>query len=265
MAIGAVIVDPPRTRGTRAGLAVIAVLALAFAAAAWLAVTEDGFMPVTQVKVSGEFRNLRRADLHAAIAAHVTGGFFTVDVAAVRQAAERLPWIESASVRRVWPDTLVVSVIERRAVARWNDGALLDENGSVFRPESDNLPAGLPELIGPEGNAALVLARWRDLEAVLAPLRQHVQQLTQDERRAWTARLDNGVELALGRADVAERLRRYVVAYPLALAPRARELAAVDLRYTNGFAARWAAGLGAHVPQRSGTAASGERARQRGA
>lgn len=242
MAIGAVIDERPRTRGARVWITTFVAIALTFAAVAWIAMTDSGFMPVTQVKVNGEFKNLRRADLHAAIAAHVTGGFFTVDVAAVQQAAQALPWVASASVRRVWPDTLIVSVNEHRAVARWRDGALINERGILFRPDPDNVPAGLPEMAGPEGNEAVVLARWRELEAELAPLGQRIQRLVQDERRAWSARLDNGSELWLGRADVAERLRRYVAAYPVALAPRAQELVAVDLRYTNGFAARFRSG-----------------------
>lgn len=219
------------------GLALIAIPALW-----WLLDTlaDPRFMPVTAVRVDGEFRHQTRAQLHAEISGYATGGFFSVDADAVRRAALRLPWVASASVRRVWPDTLQVVVTEHKPVAHWGANALLNEQGAVFTPAVESFPPGLPLLLGPPGLETMVIERMARINTALQPLRQHVQRLALDERRAWSVTLNNGVELLLGREDIDARVQRYVAAYPSALELRVTQLTAVDLRYTNGFAARWA-------------------------
>lgn len=246
MSIGATLDDRPmfskaqRARRMRAlftfGVAVLTVL---LGVGLVSAVRDPGFMPVTNVRVEGEFRQLTRAALHAAIAPIVAGGFFSVDIDAVRRAALHSPWVATASVRRVWPDGLVVTVTEHHAVARWGAATVLNERGDVFAPDAATIPAGLAQLLGPDGTEPVVLEHWKTMEALLNSIGQRAQRVVMDERRAWTVQLNTGVELWLGRDDVVERVRRYVGAYGNALAAGAPDLVAVDLRYTNGFAARW--------------------------
>lgn len=218
-------------------------IVLLMAAALWWwfdTLSDARFMPVKAVRVEGEFKHQTRAQVHAAISGYAAGGFFSVDVDAMRRAALGLPWVASAAVRRVWPDTLQVTVREHQPRARWGAHALLNEQGVVFTPSADAFPPGLPLLEGPPGFEATVLARMAKFNSALQPLRQQVQRLTLDERRAWSMTLSNGVEVLLGREEIDARLQRYIIAYPSVLALRATQLTTVDLRYTNGFAARWA-------------------------
>jgi cell division protein FtsQ len=56
-------------------------------------------------------------------------------------------------------------------------------------------------------------------------------------------RLDNGLQLGLGRQHTARRLLRFVRVYPRALEPRLEAIDSIDLRYTNGLAVRWRDGF----------------------
>jgi cell division protein FtsQ len=87
-------------------------------------VRDPNNMPLRSVQVEGEFRKLSAEHLQHAVANAVRGGFFTVNVDAVRRAAESLPWVASARVRRVWPDALQLHVVEQRAAARWGEAGL---------------------------------------------------------------------------------------------------------------------------------------------
>lgn len=221
------------------------VIVLVAAAALWWlfkVVSDPRFMPVTTIRVEGVLKHLPQAQLRADIAAVAAGGFFSVDVDDVQRAAQHSAWIASASVRRLWPDALQVTVTEHKPIARWGESALLSERGVVFVPPLDSFPPGLPLLIGPPGQAVTVAQRWAMINQALLPLRQSAQRVTLDERRAWTVLLNNGVELLLGREgreDMDLRMRRYVDAYAVALAAHVTRIAALDLRYTNGFAVRW--------------------------
>ncbi len=203
----------------------------------WLA--DPYRFPLTVVEVKGDFRQLMRDDLQAAIAAYVEDGFFTIDVTAIRRAAEQLPWVYKASVRRIWPETLRVHVEEQRPVAHWQEGGYLNAQGEAFFPQHKHAALELPWLSGPQGQERKVLAHYGQVVEALAPLGLQVQQLALDERRAWSVWLDDDVQLRLGRAEPWQRLQRFVRAYPGVFDGRLAELKRVDLRYSNGFSVLW--------------------------
>jgi cell division protein FtsQ len=154
-------------------------------------------------------------------------------------------------VRRVWPDTLEVTLEEHVPLARWGALALIDTLGERFSGKTDQ---ALPVLFGPRGTEPELAQRYLRFARAVAPLGAKLERLVLSERRAWQLTLDNGLQIMLGRdADGAEaRLARFVEVHGATVgrsAPeRGRELTGsrgyVDLRYPNGFALR--------VPEASG-------------
>jgi cell division protein FtsQ len=195
--------------------------------------------PLSVVKVTGDFRFLQKQQLQAAVAPHAQGGFFTVDVAAVRSAAEALPWVYKASVQRIWPATLHLRVEEQQPIAHWGEQGFLNRYGEPFFPEQAGVVRELPWLAGPEGQERRVLENYQRIAKRLARIGVRSARLELDNRRAWHLQLASGVQLELGRADAWKRLQRFVTAYPSVFAGRLAELQRVDLRYSNGFSVYW--------------------------
>ncbi len=108
-----------------------------------------GFV-VERVDVVGEGR-MREEDVRAALGVKAGDFLFDMDVKAAQARIESLSWVERAIVRRLWPDRIVVQIIERRPFALWqNDGVvqLVDKDGAVIS-EADPLQfASLPLVIG---------------------------------------------------------------------------------------------------------------------
>ncbi|MGB5261221.1 MAG: cell division protein FtsQ/DivIB [Gammaproteobacteria bacterium] len=225
-------------RRSWSGLLLLGMLGLTSAAGMrWL--SDPYRFPLDVVEVKGEFRHLQKVNLQAAVAPHTTGGFFTVDVDSVRAAAEELPWVHHAKVRRIWPASLRVHIFEQRPVVGWNGDSYLNDAGEVFTPRSGQMLTGLPQLAGPDGQAARVLQRYREASRTLQALNVEVTHLAMDRRRAWSLQLDNGVQLKLGRARPWDRLQRFVRAYPDVFDGRLADLKSVDMRYSNGFSVYW--------------------------
>jgi cell division protein FtsQ len=220
------------------GLLLVAVLAATvFTGKQWL--SDPYRFPLNVVEVKGDFRYLGKQQLQAAIAPYATGGFFTVEVAAIRAAAEELPWVHKASVKRVWPETLRLHIEEQQPVARWGEQGFLNKRGEPFVPQQANVSLVLPSLAGPDGHELKVLENFRRVSETLAPLGVKVTRMELDNRRAWHLQLDDAVLLELGRADGWQRLQRFVRAWPVVFAGRLDALQRVDLRYSNGFSVYW--------------------------
>src|SRR5687767_11461147 len=200
----------------------------------WL-LTPERF-PLVRVEIVGALKNTSPAQIEAAIP-RASGNFFALDLAEVRAGVERLPWVRSVAVRRVWPATLEVSVEEHVALARWGDDALVNTHGERFMARTKE---PLPLFMGPGGTAAEVTRRYHRFAEILAPLGTGVERVVLTQRHAWQLRLGNGLHLMLGRdADTAEaRLVEFIKAYPSTVARVGRKHEYVDLRYPNGFAVR---------------------------
>lgn len=229
--------------------ALVAAIAAALAFAAWYyrdafpSWPEQGFAPVQRVLVEGPFDRVQPIEVEEAVLPHLTGGFFTVDLGAIRDAAEALPWVARAQVVREWPDRVRIVVTEQRAAWRWGGTGLLNERAELFVTGVADAPATLPRLDGPAGAEAQLAAQYLALDAKLANCAMRVAEVELDARRALRLTLDGGIVVHLGRSAVEARTDRICGVVVGALAARLASVAYVDMRYTNGFAVGWRDGV----------------------
>jgi cell division protein FtsQ len=196
--------------------------------------------PVTAVAVEGRFQRVSPLEVEQAVRERLHGtGLVSADLAGVQRALEELPWVDKASVARVWPTGLKVSLSEQVAAARWGANGLLNARGELFISEARFVPVELPRLSGPPGTESLVAQRYLAVQGRLAEGGLRLAALRLDARGAWEIDLDNGVRVRLGRRDVDERFERFAAAALRLVTQRGAEIAYVDMRYSNGFATGW--------------------------
>lgn len=231
--------NPASAGGGTTLRALAGVLVVALLLAGAIGGVRSTHWPITVVRIDGELARTGPEPVERIVSRHTAGaGFFRLDLDALRTDLEALPWLRAASLRRIWPDTLHVVIDEHTPAARWNDTALVSDEGTVIHPPE--LPeTGLPVLAGPEGQGGEMLQRLRAIDHRLRPLGLAVHGLFQDARRAWRIELDNGIVLRLGRGDVDARIERFMAVWPAVLVRQSERIEAVDLRYPNGFAVAW--------------------------
>lgn len=222
-------------------------VALLLAAACWWALRHPVFA-LGGISVQGEVTHNSAATLRANVAPQLSGNFFTVDLAATQRAFESVPWVRRAVVRREFPNRLRVALQEHKAVAFWGeDGGsrMVNSFGEVFEANAGDVEhEGLPHLAGPDGQSAQVLAMYRSLAPLFAPLDLAVEQLQLTGRGSWRLSLDSDAVLELGGGDAGEvlpRVQRFVQTLTQVVSRYGRRpdaLLAADLRYGDGYAVR---------------------------
>ena len=219
-------------------------LLLAWAAA--MALQRLPVFPLRQLVVATPLDQVSRTQIEYTARSVVAGNFFTVNLDTAQAAFERMPWVRTATVRRLWPDGIELNLEEHRAVALWTpqDGEprLVSTRGEVFAASSRD---PLPVFNGPEGSAARVLARYEEFRDSLNAIGRKPVAVQLSAREAWQVRLDDGVLLELGRDQprhpLTERLGRFTSHYTAvsgAVRSRLQTVGVVDMRYPNGFALR---------------------------
>lgn len=179
----------------------------------------------------------------------IRGNFFTANLDAVRAAFESVPWVRRATVRREWPNKLIVAIEEHEPLGTWGeDGRLLSVKGDLFIANLAEAEehGELSEFEGPDGSEKEVVTRFQDLHRWFAPIQLAPNALRLSSRYAWTVRLNNGMTVELGReqnpATLKARVDRLVGIYPQLIARLQDRIESVDMRYPNGLALK-ASGL----------------------
>ena len=196
-------------------------------------------LPVNKIRVHGAFVNVDETMLHSAVSGVVAGGYFNVDVERVREVVEELPWVNEASVRRVWPDTLSVSVLEQKPIAIFKQKGLMNAKGEIFKPTTNKLSTVLPVFDGNMKLNKLMISKYHEMNELLTTIDRKIVYLKIDARHAIEMKLDNGLKLVLGRENTIHRLERLMRIYNKVLISRINDVEVIDLRYTNGMAIGW--------------------------
>lgn len=195
--------------------------------------------PIRIVSVEGRFQRVSPVQVEQAVTTGLTAGFMTVDLAAVRERVQALAWVDDARVSRRWPNGLRVDITEQVPAARWGESGLLNTRGELFIRDARHVPPELPRLEGPDGSEWQVAQRYLSAQGRLIEAGTRLTALELDARGAWRLELVNGVEVRLGRREVEDRLDRFIHTALPVMSPRAREVAYIDMRYSNGFAIGW--------------------------
>lgn len=188
-------------------------------------------------------RRVNALTIRASALPQIKGNFFTADLKSVRVAFESVPWVRRAMVRREWPNKLIVTLEEYRALGTWGDnGKLLSDKGDVFvanlaEAEDDGR---LLEFAGPEGSEKEVFTRYVELSDWFARTGLKPESVKLSSRYAWSVAMDSGMVVELGReqndVSLKERVDRLVSVYPQLLERLNGKIAHVDMRYPNGLA-----------------------------
>ena len=194
-------------------------------------------MRIATVSLSGQ-RQVSRDEIFAAAGVTENSSLLFLDVADARAKLEGIPWIAEATVRKLYPDRLQITVTEREAFALCQfEGKVqvIAAAGTVLGGRVEQRFSALPFVVG-KGAAA----RARDFLALLdaqPAIRDQVRAAIFVAERRWNLRLKNGVDVRLpenavpAALDTLARLDREKSLL-------SRDIVAVDLRLPDRFTVR---------------------------
>lgn len=200
--------------------------------------------PIQRITVLGELKHVDRNALEAALRPYMEENFFSIELDEVKQTTESMAWIDHATVRKEWPNTLVVSLQERVPVANWGDKQFLSAKGEIFFAEHVQPNPNLPTFIGMADQAALIARHYVQMQAVLKDAGLTINVLEMTDRASMTLKLNGDMSLVVDEKESLEKLQRFTAVYWLFSEEQRQQLLRVDLRYENGLAIKWKKGNG---------------------
>lgn len=205
------------------------------------------FLRLDRIEVSG-LKKLKREEVLAAAAVKEGDDLLSLRLARMGEQLAKNPWVENVRVRRSFPHTLSIAVVEREPVGVVSMGYLyyLDRKGEIFKPlqEGDSLdfpvitglseddilrdPAGSRETLKVMLGLLDLLARNKGGVSVA-----DVSELHYDKGFGYTLfTMDRGLPIRLGMDAFSEKLGRLSRVYT-ELQPQITGLEYIDLDYSD--------------------------------
>jgi cell division protein FtsQ len=192
---------------------------------------------ITDVRVIGASR-MSGEEVVMRLGIDQTSSLLTFDAEAGRRLLLDVPWVKSASVRKLYPATLEIVMAEREPYALWQRAgqvSLLDRDGRTIGPYDDERFSSLPLVVG-EG-ADRRASEIIELLAANDAVRSRVRAAILVAERRWTLKLSDGVDVKLPELEPG---------HAIALLARLdreqgilnRDIAALDFRLTDRITVR---------------------------
>ena len=228
-----------------AGAAAIALVGYVFVKSFLLPTLE-----IRELVITGESDAQALTDVRRAVEGELDGGFFTQDLEKIKEAVERLTWVKSVTVTRLWPDAVNVTISRLEPVARWEDGRLVSAEGTVYVPlventeKTDSLPLIVADTTMFAKDAVKYLSKFSEIARKVDGV---VKSIAISYRGSWAVTLqtpkENTLRIELGRATTSDvlfdRLSLVLENYSRVCETLAACPQFVDARYENAFAVRW--------------------------
>ncbi len=235
-------------------------LLLILFAADWL-LQPDKFQ-IEEILVSGESGDEGGEQVKQVVRNALDGNFFSLDLERLEYEVEQLPWVFSASLRRQWPSTIVIHVVEAELAARWGTDKWLSLAGDlVVRKVNEKWDhTALAQLNGPEDQVEVVWEAFQQWSGKFAALGLSLDSLSLSPTGLLDFRISAAAPAAQGESGNPDgrmagtdahmtlivevqrsgtRVQRFLDALDPGLLARFPEMESVDLRYPNGFAIGW--------------------------
>jgi cell division protein FtsQ len=205
----------------------------------WL--TDEQSLPLTSLVLTGNLQHITTNDVRSVLNEQKERlNFFTVEIAQIQKQLEKMPWVYSVSIRKHWPDTLKIHIVEQSIIAIWNDHALLNRVGDIIETSPDDVTEHYVSLYGQNALSKEVLLTYSKINQLLKVNEFAIASLSNDQRNSSDIILDTGISLRLGQEQKLDRIQRFLSVFPMI--EQQYDITTIDyldLRYDTGLAIGW--------------------------
>ncbi len=187
---------------------------------------------ISQVALSGQ-HHLNREEILATAGVTGRASLLFFDVADARARLKTNPWIAEATVQKLLPDRLVISITEREPFALWQKAGrvgVIAGDGTVLEPYVAAPYAGLPLVVGT--GAELRAKEFLALLDRFPELRGHMRAAVLVAERRWNLWLANGIDVRLPEFEVDKALDQ-LAALERSAKLSSRDITVVDFRLSD--------------------------------
>ena len=198
---------------------------------------------IRKIALTGDAAHVDRKVLKQSVIDAIEGNYFSLDAQKIIKVVQALPWVETVSLRRRWPETLMIDIEEYQPIAIWGKDRWLTTSGKLVKlPLPKNVV--LPHLSGPGNELDKVWPKYQQWSTQFARLGLSLRSMHLSKQHLYTVKLDytshvagsaQGFEMILAESNADQQMTAFLSSYRQSLIDTPGRIKMVDLRYPSGF------------------------------
>lgn len=196
---------------------------------------------IKKVKITASsYDHIDEKTLTYIVEPYISDGFFHLNAVALKKELLRLPWIYDALIKKQWPDTIEVYVIEQKPILQWNADGLINFVGDFFSPPIETFPKDLPQIVSDYGFKPDIISTYRNLQLCFNELDLNITKIVFSKYGYVEITLNNNMLIYFKEKDLLDQVKFFLVLYKKIMLNRNDQPKYIDLRYSNGgVAVKW--------------------------
>ena len=216
------------------GCMVTLLIGLSYLPTSW-----QNIWPVEIIAFNNPAVQVKQKDIAALWKENNMAGMLAVDVLVLRKKLLENPWVREVSVKKQWPNRLIIEIQEHNVVAKVNQQFMLENGVLVEGIESaiTSTPVTIkmePKSLKQKELMKHIITRISKIKNSIEESQLAVNDFSINANDSWSLYTSNGVEIKIGRKQHVDRVKRFSSIY--AAIENKEQLQTVDLRYNNGVA-----------------------------
>ena len=169
--------------------------------------------------------------------------FFNLNIDILKKDLEKIEWVKSVNIRRVYPNGVKLSIEEHKPIAIWNNKKYINDFGEVFFV--NKISKDLPRLNSQE-NRSFSLYKYFSLfsdNLLKNKINAKIIEINENDIGSLSILLSSDILVKFGSKDISEKIMVFFKVYK-ALNTRLnasdlKKIRYIDMRYSNGFSIGW--------------------------
>ena len=196
-------------------------------------------IPIKTIEIQSSLEKVNKTEIKTIAQNYMHGGFFTVDLEAFENQLNDIPWVYRATIKRQWPNKLVINLVEQQPYFRWGKQHLINKYAQIFYVDNLDDYLHLPLLEGVLGREKVIIDLYYRYQKDFERVGSKIISLKEDARYDKEIRLADGILINVGREQTEQQMRRCLHSLAMFTKAEREAIASIDLRHSNGFAVRW--------------------------
>ena len=200
------------------------------------------YFPIVEINInSAEIKNSNEEKIREYSEKYlINKSWFNFDINILKRELEKIEWVNTVGVRRVFPGEVKLSIEEHLPLVIWNNKYYMNSDGEIFFVK--NISKKLPRLNSKNDRSETLFKYYSFFSNNLLTnkISDKIIEINENDIRSLSILLSSGISVRLGSKNINDKMNIFFKSYKKILKTSdLNKIRYIDMRYSNGFSIGW--------------------------
>ena len=200
----------------------------------------DIYFPIKNISIESIIININKDDVFEKSKNYLDSkSFFNFKINILKKEIEKVSWVKSADIRRVYPGEIKIYIEEHIPIAIWNNESYMNNIGDIFFIH--DIKKNLPIISSNQSGNKIMFEYFSLLLKYISDenFDIKIKKIEENDIRSLSAYLSSGIIVKFGSKDIRGKILTFIKVYKTLNTSDLEKIRYIDMRYSNGFSIGW--------------------------